>query len=99
MITKSAYIITEKGHRGPSILDKFIAEMKRRFHNKNLVVMEGVSSCSPSSEFAEAYNVDTASLEVECSLVKRVLSLSSCEISSQAEFGYYLFSHQPSYAS
>lgn len=81
--------------------------MKRRFDNKNLVVMKGVSSCSPSSstilslheleEFAEAYNIDTASLEVECSLVKRALSLSSSEISSLAEFGYYLFSRQPSY--
>ena len=92
-----------KNHLYFPVLEKFIAEMKR-FDNKNLVVMKGVSSCSPSSstflslheleEFAEAYNVDNASLEVECSLVKRALSLSSCEISS---FGYYLFSRQPSY--
>ena len=95
-----------KNHFYFPVLDKFIAEMKR-FDNKNLVVMNGVSSCSPSSstflslyeleEFAEAYNVDTASLEVECSLVKRALFLSSCEISSLAEFVYYLFSRQPSY--
>lgn len=94
-----------KNHLYFPVLEKFIAEMKR-FDNKNLV-MKGVSSCSPSSstflslheleEFAEAYNVDNASLEVECSLVKRALSLFSCEVSSLAEFGYYLFSRQPSY--
>ena len=70
-----------KNHFYFPVLDKFIAEMKR-FDN---VVMKGVSSCSPSSstflslheleEFAEAYNVDTASLEVECSLVKRALAV------------------------
>ena len=55
-----------KNHFYFPVLDKFIAEMKR-FDNKNLVVMNGVSSCSPSSstflplheleEFAEAFTV------------------------------------------
>lgn len=57
-----------------------MTELGNRFDEKNLVIMNGVSACTPSSSaflslddlsrFAEAYGVDINGLEVECSLLK-----------------------------
>ena len=71
--------------------------------------MKGVSSCTPSSsnflsmnhliDFAQAYGVETGSLEVECSLIKLLLSQNTTRILSLADFGRYLLSLRPAYSS
>ena len=38
-----------KCHFHLPILDQFLAELSNRFDHKNIVVMKGVSSCTPSS--------------------------------------------------
>ena len=88
------------------ILDKFLAELSNRFDEKNIVIMNGVSSCTPSStnflsmcnlnDFAEAYGIETGALEVECRLIKIQLSQHT-GICSLADFGGHLLSLRPAY--
>ena len=75
----------------------------------NLVIMKGVSACTPTSlnfllctdleSFAEMYAVDTGTLEVEASLVKTVLESQSSEstVNTLATFRSYLYSCQQAY--
>lgn len=86
------------------VIDKFLQELNRRFHDKNIDIMKGVSACTPTSStfllhsdlktFAEMYDIDTATLEVEASLVKTVLKP---DINTVATFRSYLHSCQPAY--
>ena len=90
------------------ILDKFLAELMKRFDDKNVVVMKGVASCTctPSSfiflslseltEFAEVYGIETGALEVECDLLKLQKSHNQ-EIRSLADFGCYLLQRLPAH--
>lgn len=89
------------------ILDKFLAELSNRFDEKNVIIMKGVSSCTPSSSiflslneltaFADAYGIETGTLQVECSLLKLQISHTNQEVTSLADFGCYLLSHLPAY--
>ena len=91
------------------ILDKFLADLCNRFDQKNIVIMKGVSSCTPSSslfpslkeltDFAEIYGIQTATLEVECTLLKHQICHSNTrqKISSLADFGGYLLSLLPAH--
>lgn len=89
-----------------SVLDKFLYELNARFQDSNLVIMKGVSACTPTSSnfllctdldsFAEMYAVDTRTLEVEVNLVKTVLE-SQSTVNTLAIFRSYLHSCQPAY--
>ena len=89
------------------ILDKFLTELSNRFDQKNIVIMKGVSSCTPSStiflsrselkEFAEVYDIETGTLEVECSLLQKCIELTP-DIISLAGFGCFLVARLPAYS-
>ena len=51
---------------------------------------------SELNEFAEAYGIETSTLEVECGLLKH-LTQSNPDMKSLAEFGCYLLSRRPAH--
>ena len=75
------------------VLDMFITEMNSRFGSQNIIIMNGISSCTPGSTmflsitdlkaFANEYAIDVRSLDVECSLIKVAMTHCEKEISSQ----------------
>ena len=89
------------------ILDKFLAELSNRFDEKNVVIMNGVSSCMPTSsiflsfsqlkDFAEVYGIGTETLEVECRLLKIHFSQFHPDVTSLADLGSYLLVCQPAH--
>ena len=58
----------------------FFSEMNNRFGTHNLIIMNGISSCTPASatflslpeltSFAGEYDIEVQSLAAECSLIK-----------------------------
>lgn len=90
------------------ILDKFLVELNNRFDARNILIMKGVSSCTPSSatflclsdltEFARAYAIDIRSFEIECSLLRQTLSTTKPDITTLASFGSYILSRLPAYS-
>ena len=83
------------------VLDKFLYQLELRFDSKNVVVMNGIAACSPSSRmflsypnlklFAEYYNISTDNLQVEVALLS--------DINTTVSFRNYLYSSQPAYES
>ncbi len=81
------------------VLDGFISELGNRFNDKNLMIMKGVSACTPSSSIflslgelmsvADAYGLQTSALEVECRLLEILISQIN-DIVSLVDFGCYL---------
>uniref|UniRef100_A0A1X7TUN9 HAT C-terminal dimerisation domain-containing protein n=1 Tax=Amphimedon queenslandica TaxID=400682 RepID=A0A1X7TUN9_AMPQE len=90
-----------------SILDKFLAELSNRFDEKKVVIMDGVSSCTPTSSiflsfnylkaFAEEYGIGTDTLEVECRLLKIHFSQFHPDVTSLADLGSYLLMRLPAH--
>jgi hypothetical protein len=92
------------------VLDKFLAEIDKRLEENSLVIMEGVSSCTPSSSaflsvnklksFADAYSINTATLEVECHVLGNLMKQLSQnkKVNSLASFGCFLLSRQPAHS-
>lgn len=89
------------------ILDKFLAELSNRFDEKNVVIMNGVSSCMPTfsiflsfsqlKDFAEVYGIGTETLEVECRLLKIHFSQFHPGVTSLADLGSYFLVRQPAH--
>ncbi len=87
------------------VLDHFHVEMNERFNRSNILVLKGVSSCSPSSStflsfqemkpFCLMYGIDVSTLEVEVGLLSRVDELGN--LANTADFGCYLHSCLPAY--
>ena len=90
------------------VLDKFLIELENRFDDKNMIIMNGIAACCPASNrflryedlkrFADSYNISTDGLEVEVSLLRKVVPDRS-DISSLASFRNYLYSSRPAYES
>ena len=89
------------------VLDMFITEMNSRFCSQNIIIINGISSCTPGSTmflsitdlkaFDNEYAIDVRSLDVECSLIKVAMTHCEKEISSLEAFGQYLLKCQPAY--
>ena len=89
------------------VLDMFITEMNSRFCSQNIIIINGISSCTPGSTmflsitdlkaFDNEYAIDVRSLNVQCSLIKVVMTHCEKEISSLAAFGQYLLKCQTAY--
>ena len=77
-----------RGHREQESVNKgnvleFLYQLELRFDSKNVVVMNGIAECSPSSRmflsypnlklFAEYYNISTDNLQVEVALLSKVI--------------------------
>ena len=87
------------------ILDKFLQELNDRFSVGNIVIMKGIAACSPSSTtfllnsdlkgFAEAYDIETTTLEVEISLIRTTTTVT--EFDSITKFRNYLYTCLPAY--
>ena len=85
----------------------FITEMNSRFCSQNIIIMNGISSCTLGSTmflsitdlkaFDNEYAIDVRSLDVEYSLIKVAMTHCEKEISSLAAFGQYL-KFQPAYS-
>ena len=79
-----------------------------RFDSKNLAVMNGIVACSPSSRtflfyddlklFGEKNNIATESLQVEVTLLHKIIP-DKWDINSTVSFRNYLYSSQPAYES
>ena len=80
------------------VLDKFLYQLELRFDSKNVVVMNGIAACSPSScmflsypnlkLFAEYYNISTDNLQVEVALLSKVIPNKS-DINTTVSFRNY----------
>ena len=88
------------------VLDKFLDELNRRFHDQNVILLRGISACTPTASnflshadlhsFSEMYGIQAGpTLEVEVDLVKRLILSSS--IDSLTFFRSYLYSCRPAY--
>ena len=90
------------------VLDKFLTQLELHFDSKNVVVMNGIAACSPSSRmflsypdlklFPENYNISTNNLQVEVALLSKVIG-NKPNINTTVSFRNYLYSSQPAYDS
>ena len=88
------------------VLDKFLDELKHKFHDHNIPMMKGISACTPTASnflsiadletFSQMYSiqVDQATLEIEVNLVKDVLTST---VDSLVSFRSHLYSSRPAY--
>lgn len=91
-----------------SLFLMFISEMNNRFGTRNVIIMNGISSCTPASatslslpdltSFAGEYDIEVQSLATECSLIKIAITKCDTKIKTLAAFGQYLLSCQPVYS-
>ncbi len=62
------------------VLDSFLAEISRRFDDKNLSIMKAIQACHPSSKTTDSlqaliigYDIPATTIEMEATLAKTTL--------------------------
>ena len=79
------------------ILDKFLTELMNTLDDKNVIVMKGVASCTPSSsiflslseltELAEVYDIEKRSCHVKFELPLKTFQWNILIINTVDKFG------------